>query len=66
MLAKIKIFFKCTIMKSHNWTSDAQEGFPPTKTQLAGGLNGFKDYATMYCKDCGKISKLSHRLWEEL
>jgi hypothetical protein len=51
-------------MKSHNWTSAAEEGFPPTQDQLKNGISGFKDYAVMYCKDCGKESKLSHELWK--
>ncbi len=64
MLKKIKLFFQCKVMQCHNWTSAAQEGFPPTQEQVDSGINGFKDYAVMYCKDCGKISKLSHELWK--
>ncbi len=62
MLKKIKLFFQCKILRCHNWTSAAQEGFKPTSKQLDNGIAGFKDYATMYCKACGKVSKLSHRL----
>ena len=62
MLEKIKIFFKCKILGDHNWTCAAEQGENPTEKQVSDGLKGFKDYATMYCKDCGKISKLSHNL----
>jgi hypothetical protein len=43
----------------HEWTSAAQEGRKPTELQVMAGVAGFKDYATMYCKHCGKISDLS-------
>ena len=50
--------------KGHNWTCDASEGIKPTAEQLNSGLAGFKDYATMYCKKCGEISKLSTQ-WKD-
>lgn len=59
MLKKIKIFFGCYIMKMHNWTCNAEQGIPPTKEQSEGGMEGFWDYAKMYCKDCGKESDLN-------
>jgi hypothetical protein len=43
----------------HDWTCAAAEGVKPTPAQLAGGMAGFKDYATMYCKRCGRISELN-------
>jgi len=58
MLKSLKIFFNCKLMGSHSWTSAAGEGKPPTSKQIEDGVDGFIDYATMYCKDCGKISDL--------
>jgi hypothetical protein len=54
-----RLFF-CKIMDSHEWTSNAQQGIPPTPEQLKS-VAGFWDYATMYCKRCGHISELSKR-----
>jgi len=59
---KILLFIKCFILRDHNWTCAADEGKPATAAQLAAGLAGFKDYATMYCKDCNKHSHLNERL----
>ena len=53
-----RLFF-CKIMDSHEWTSNAQQGIPPTPEQLKS-VAGFWDYATMYCKRCGHISELSN------
>jgi hypothetical protein len=47
------------VIGDHQWTSAAQEGIKPTEAQLAAGMIGFKHYATMYCKHCGEISRLS-------
>jgi len=44
----------CQII-AHNWTCKANEGIAPTKQQLSSGMDGFKDYARMYCKRCGLI-----------
>ena len=41
----------------HDWTTAAMKGKPPTKEQVEGGVTGFNDYATMYCEDCGYVSK---------
>lgn len=54
----VKVFM-CKIMQSHDWTSAAQEGVPPTPEQLAGGVVGFWDYAKMYCKRCDVESMCS-------
>lgn len=43
----------------HDWTSAAMQGEPPTDEQIANGVDGFFDYATMYCRRCGHVSKLS-------
>jgi hypothetical protein len=53
-------FFLCLI-GNHEWTCAAREGMPPTPAQLAGGMQGFRDYATMYCKHCHKVSDISER-----
>ena len=46
---------------NHNWTSAVLEDIPATGAQLAGGRQGFEDYAKMYCKRCNVISPLSRR-----
>jgi GH25 family lysozyme M1 (1,4-beta-N-acetylmuramidase) len=46
----------------HKWTCKADKGIQPTKEQLDNGVNGFRDYAKMYCDNCGKESKLNARL----
>ena len=53
MIKYLRCFF------SHEWTSSAQEGKQPTAKQLHNGVDGFWDYATMYCKRCGHVSELS-------
>lgn len=45
----------------HNWTCAASKGVKPTTEQLTTGLDGFWDYAKMYCDDCGIVSQLSLR-----
>lgn len=52
----------CNIFGLHEWTSKASEGIKPTEDQVKRGLSGFADYAKMYCKHCGKESKLNKRL----
>jgi len=48
----------------HKWTSAAEEGIKPTEAQLNGGIEGFYDYATMYCRICKYESRLNkkHRI----
>jgi len=48
----------CDIMGDHDWTCTVLEGIKPTPLQLKTGLEGYKDYANMYCKRCGKQFKL--------
>jgi hypothetical protein len=48
-------------MGNHDWTCAAAEGLKPTQAQLDAGIEGFYDYATMYCKRCGRVSDLSRR-----
>lgn len=54
--------WQCKIWRFHEWTCDAAEGIKPTPEQVAGGVDGFYDYAKMYCKRCGKVSDLYYRL----
>lgn len=49
---------KCWLLGNHDWTCAAMEGIKATKEQLVD-YEGFKAYATMYCKRCGKVSKLN-------
>ena len=55
----LALLFLCKLMGDHKWTCAAQEGIPATDAQLHAGVDGFKDYARMYCKRCGKESDLS-------
>ena len=44
----------------HDWTCALEEGQDkPTQKQIDDGVEGFYDYAKMYCKRCGTISELS-------
>lgn len=45
----------------HDWTSAAMQDKSPTKKQIDDGVDGFWDYATMYCSKCGKVIDLSKR-----
>ena len=54
--------FLCNIMGDHDWTCAKEEGIDPTPLQLKMGARGFADYATTYCKRCGKESSLNQRL----
>ena len=72
----MKTFILCKILKDHDWTSANQEGIPPTQDQfqyinsltsnaqdqLDNSGVGFAEYAKMYCKRCGYVSKLSIEL----
>ena len=44
---------------NHKWTSAAEEGIEPTQEQIKKGLDGFLDYAAIYCKRCGERHKLN-------
>jgi predicted oxidoreductase len=52
----------CWIWRIHDWTCAAEEGVRPTKAQVEGGVAGFFDYAKMYCRRCGRVSKASRRI----
>lgn len=49
------------LLGHHEWTCAANKGIKATNDQL-GSWQGFKDYVKMYCKHCGKESKLNKRL----
>ena len=53
--------WNCKIWSFHDWTSDAAQGIPPKPEHLKS-IEGFWNYATMYCKRCGHISNLSKRV----
>lgn len=45
---------------NHNWTSKAMEGIAPDPHRVAlDALGYFPEYAKMYCKHCGTVSRLS-------
>lgn len=48
-------------LDGHELTCAAAEGIPPTEKQLADGLDGFYDYATVYCRRCGYVYELDRR-----
>lgn len=52
----------CKLWKWHNWTSKAQQEIIPTDLTI----DGFCDYATMYCDRCGHISELSTQFTKEI
>ena len=49
------------LIGDHDWTCAAKEEIKPTPLQLKTGLEGIKDYVKMYCKRCGKQSKLNSK-----
>ena len=55
MLEDIINWIKCLI--DHDWTCAHDEGIPATEAQLAAGVDGFMDYAKMYCKRCKHVYK---------
>lgn len=52
-------------MGAHDWTCKAMEGIPPDPIpkgeSIPDTMLRFKEYAKMYCKTCGKESKLNDR-----
>jgi len=60
MINKIKQFF-C----SHDWTCKASQGILPPKDGIKD-IKSFYEYATMYCSNCGKVSDISKRHYEDL
>ena len=48
-------------IKGHDWTCAAKEGIAPTSKQLRNGIEGFENYAIMYCKKCKYISKFNRK-----
>lgn len=54
--------WNCRIWRFHKWTCNHEQGIKPTKEQLENGIEGFYDYAKMYCKICGNESKLSKQI----
>jgi len=45
----------------HDWTCAADQGIKATRQQLDNGIDGFYDYAKMYCKNCKVESDLNNR-----
>jgi hypothetical protein len=65
ILTIIKIAWTCGIFGLHDWTCAAAKGIKPTKEHLGAGVEGFKDYARMYCQKCGTKSKLQEEMWRQ-
>ena len=57
----LRKIWTCYVFRFHDWTCASAEGVPATPKQIADGIDGFYDYARMYCKRCGKESELSER-----
>jgi len=55
----------CDLLGDHcgQWTSAAEQGIPPTPEQVKAGYEGFKEYAKMYCRRCGRESKLNRKFF---
>jgi hypothetical protein len=53
MVKKIMGTIRC-LLGGHEYTCRAGEDIAPTDKQLQDGLQGFKDYAMMYCSRCKK------------
>jgi len=45
----------------HEWTCNADQNIKATQAQINNGIDGFWDYAKMYCKHCKTESKLNSR-----
>ena len=43
----------------HDWTCAHDQGINVTQAQVDAGVDGFLDYAKMYCSRCGHVSRLS-------
>ena len=42
----------------HDWTCKAREGIKPDANRVATDtVSYFYEYAKMYCRDCGKVSR---------
>jgi hypothetical protein len=65
-MKRIKIWFNCKVLKWHDWTCAKEQNISPTPEQLNNGFEGFCDYAKMYCSRCGKISKYSTEMLNNL
>jgi len=52
ILRRIQCFFV-----GHVYTCDAAKGITATEEQLKAGIDGFLDYANMYCDRCDKVFK---------
>jgi hypothetical protein len=59
---KIKMFLKriwCSLF-GHKLTCAAEQGKDPTPEQVAKGVEGFFEYAEVYCKRCDYKYKLDN------
>ena len=45
----------CHVIHDHDWTCKAEQGIDPSEAEVKAGVAGFWNYATMYCKRCGKV-----------
>lgn len=55
LLLTVVFWARCTLLKQHNYTCAASENIKATQAQIDTGVEGFFDYAKMYCKDCGHV-----------
>lgn len=55
------VLLRCRLLLDHDWTCAAEQNIPPTAKQLADGVDGFFDYAKMYCRRCGHEAEISRK-----
>lgn len=55
------IFQRLRCLFGHDYTCAVEEGVEATTEQLKGGIEGFYDYAKMYCRKCGYVYKPRNR-----
>lgn len=51
------VWLSCQV-GNHDWTNASAQGKKPTPEQLENGVEGFWDYARVYCAKCGKTSEI--------
>lgn len=62
----LKKLLLCKLLKIHKWTSACEEGIKPDTSEIRqnNALVKFAEYATMYCKCCGKVYEGSIKFTE--
>ena len=61
-MSYLKKIWWCKIWRWHNWTSKVLQNSPPTDLTI----DGFCNYASMYCTRCGEVSNLSKQFTNKI